>query len=237
MGRTCGEPDEIGLTPMGVELNGPRRVHSLPGVEVVVRDFGAVQVQLHHPHAGRVRHRAGDHRLGREREVGAELGTPANPLCSLPCRGRRRGAETAKRGRWGEGGHAAEQRGYVRGKGTALGQGSGGGGARSDAAGDAACRHSSAHVPESAKSARVATRESTLPDESPDFFRPLRVARRHRVEEPYLPADRCARREPLHQRRWQPQRGLGRHRVAAEPGAGEAGPCGRGAGWSERQLP
>ena len=26
MGRTCGEPDEIELTPMGVELNGSRRV-------------------------------------------------------------------------------------------------------------------------------------------------------------------------------------------------------------------
>ena len=26
MGRTCGEPDEIGLTPMGVKLNGQRRV-------------------------------------------------------------------------------------------------------------------------------------------------------------------------------------------------------------------
>ena len=26
MGRTCGEPDEIGLTPMGVKLNGSRRV-------------------------------------------------------------------------------------------------------------------------------------------------------------------------------------------------------------------
>ena len=24
--RTCGEPDEIGLTPMGVEMNGPRCV-------------------------------------------------------------------------------------------------------------------------------------------------------------------------------------------------------------------
>ena len=26
MGRTCGEPDEIGLTAMGVELNGARQV-------------------------------------------------------------------------------------------------------------------------------------------------------------------------------------------------------------------
>ena len=25
---TCGEPDEIGLTPMGVKLNGSGRVHS-----------------------------------------------------------------------------------------------------------------------------------------------------------------------------------------------------------------
>ena len=29
--RTCGEPDEIGLTPMGVELNGTWRVPSTPG--------------------------------------------------------------------------------------------------------------------------------------------------------------------------------------------------------------
>ena len=27
MGRTCGEPDEIGPTPMGVKLNGLGRVH------------------------------------------------------------------------------------------------------------------------------------------------------------------------------------------------------------------
>ena len=27
MGRTCGEPDEIELAPMGVKLNGSRRVH------------------------------------------------------------------------------------------------------------------------------------------------------------------------------------------------------------------
>ena len=26
MGRTCGEPNEIELNPIGVELNGPRRV-------------------------------------------------------------------------------------------------------------------------------------------------------------------------------------------------------------------
>ena len=29
MGRTCGEPDEIELTPMGVELNGSGRVQGL----------------------------------------------------------------------------------------------------------------------------------------------------------------------------------------------------------------
>ena len=33
MGRTCGEPDEIGLTPMGVELNGSGRVRH-PGRHV-----------------------------------------------------------------------------------------------------------------------------------------------------------------------------------------------------------
>ena len=27
MGRTCGEPDEIGLTAVGVKLNGSRGVH------------------------------------------------------------------------------------------------------------------------------------------------------------------------------------------------------------------
>ena len=29
MGRTCGEPDEIGLNAMGVELNGSGRVPSI----------------------------------------------------------------------------------------------------------------------------------------------------------------------------------------------------------------
>ena len=28
--RTCGEPDEIELTPMGVKLNGSGRVHPAP---------------------------------------------------------------------------------------------------------------------------------------------------------------------------------------------------------------
>ena len=32
MGRTCGEPDEIGLTAMGVELNGSGRVHHRAGL-------------------------------------------------------------------------------------------------------------------------------------------------------------------------------------------------------------
>ena len=33
MGRTCGEPDEIELTPMGVKLNGSRRVHLKQRIE------------------------------------------------------------------------------------------------------------------------------------------------------------------------------------------------------------
>ena len=36
MGRTCGEPDEIGYTPMGVELNGSRHVRLLDLVHRVV---------------------------------------------------------------------------------------------------------------------------------------------------------------------------------------------------------
>ena len=37
MGRACGEPDEIELTAMGVELNGLGRVRRLPREEGEVR--------------------------------------------------------------------------------------------------------------------------------------------------------------------------------------------------------
>ena len=35
MGRTCGEPDGIELTAIGVELNGPRHVPAWPGNDAV----------------------------------------------------------------------------------------------------------------------------------------------------------------------------------------------------------
>ena len=37
MGRTCGEPDEIGLAAMGVELNGSGRVHRIKRISICAK--------------------------------------------------------------------------------------------------------------------------------------------------------------------------------------------------------
>ena len=47
MGRTCGEPDEIGLTAMGVELNGSRRVQGCvpvvgPRINLITNESGDI---------------------------------------------------------------------------------------------------------------------------------------------------------------------------------------------------
>ena len=40
MGRTCGEPDEIGLSPMGVKLNSSGRVPDAEDRLAMRRSFG-----------------------------------------------------------------------------------------------------------------------------------------------------------------------------------------------------
>ena len=52
MGRTCGEPDEIELTPMGVRLNGSGRVHADNGVVAEAVDLVVALARLDHRRRG-----------------------------------------------------------------------------------------------------------------------------------------------------------------------------------------
>ena len=91
--RTCGEPNEIELTPIGVDLNGsghvPRRLHL--GYQVIARGQGTEVCTHAAPHTGWVR-LDGQHKRLRERACRQHrsmcegLGLPglAGPCRALP---------------------------------------------------------------------------------------------------------------------------------------------------------